>query len=317
MAAKSHPLTDLPAKGEISTVHFFPEHPTKAVPAGDKVGAPPPPCGPLSTARSPRSSPPLRADQGGAGHPQRWRRGLQHLRRHGLPQLALRLLHVHPKLHPAGECPSMARPPPGLQRPGGDGRASLRRHPPCRRCRAAPASAGASAASAGPSIPQPIAHRASAQLYFEIVKPGEEVSVEYMFTPNPLLTPTEFTVALTVFYEDLKGAPRLPPALCLALPAALLLLSCCLRSDTVVQGAALKGARQRRPRAHIQPLCQPAPAAPAAPPSPAAPPRPPRRRLLLQHLLQLHHRHRGEAQAGGHRPHLHAPHPGRHLQRHR
>lgn len=46
---------------------------------------------------------------------------------------------------------------------------------------------------------------ASAQLYFEIVNPGEEVSVEYGFTPNPLLTPTEFTVALTLFYEDTKG----------------------------------------------------------------------------------------------------------------
>jgi hypothetical protein len=29
--------------------------------------------------------------------------------------------------------------------------------------------------------------------------------VEYGFTPNPLLTPTEFTVALTLFYEDTKG----------------------------------------------------------------------------------------------------------------
>lgn len=29
--------------------------------------------------------------------------------------------------------------------------------------------------------------------------------MEYGFTPNPLLTPTEFTVALTLFYEDTKG----------------------------------------------------------------------------------------------------------------
>jgi hypothetical protein len=52
---------------------------------------------------------------------------------------------------------------------------------------------------------RPVTPAPPAQLYFEVVKPGEEVSVEFSFTPNPLLTPTEFTVALTVFYEDLKG----------------------------------------------------------------------------------------------------------------
>lgn len=44
------------------------------------------------------------------------------------------------------------------------------------------------------------------RLYFELLPANEELSVEYMFRPDPLLSPREFTIALTLFYEDLKGA---------------------------------------------------------------------------------------------------------------
>lgn len=42
------------------------------------------------------------------------------------------------------------------------------------------------------------------QLYFEVVPPGEELSVEYVFKPDQALTPRDFVVALTLFYEDPK-----------------------------------------------------------------------------------------------------------------
>lgn len=42
-------------------------------------------------------------------------------------------------------------------------------------------------------------------LYFTVLPSEEELSVEYVFQPDPLLSPREFQVALTVFYEDLKG----------------------------------------------------------------------------------------------------------------
>lgn len=41
------------------------------------------------------------------------------------------------------------------------------------------------------------------QLYFQNVAPGEELSVEYAFTPDALIpAPREFTIALTAFYAD-------------------------------------------------------------------------------------------------------------------
>lgn len=43
------------------------------------------------------------------------------------------------------------------------------------------------------------------QVYFEPVQPGEELSVEYVFRPDPNLSPRDFIVALTVFYEDPKN----------------------------------------------------------------------------------------------------------------
>lgn len=44
------------------------------------------------------------------------------------------------------------------------------------------------------------------QFYFEMVKPGEELSVEYGFRPDAMLpAPREFAVALHLFYEDNKG----------------------------------------------------------------------------------------------------------------
>jgi hypothetical protein len=52
--------------------------------AAQRARAPRPRITPIITLAVPR-----RADQGGAGHPQRWHRGLQHLGHHGLPELSL------------------------------------------------------------------------------------------------------------------------------------------------------------------------------------------------------------------------------------
>lgn len=41
--------------------------------------------------------------------------------------------------------------------------------------------------------------------YGQVVKPGEEVSLEYKFLPDPRLEPRDFVVALTVFYVDGSG----------------------------------------------------------------------------------------------------------------
>lgn len=43
------------------------------------------------------------------------------------------------------------------------------------------------------------------QLYFVMLEPGEELSVEYAFHPDRLLAGREFQLALTLFYEDTKG----------------------------------------------------------------------------------------------------------------
>lgn len=43
------------------------------------------------------------------------------------------------------------------------------------------------------------------QVYFEPLPPGEEVSLEYIFRPDPILSPREFTVAVHLFYEDPEG----------------------------------------------------------------------------------------------------------------
>lgn len=43
------------------------------------------------------------------------------------------------------------------------------------------------------------------QYYFQVVEPGEELAVEYVFRPDPILSPREFIVALTVFYEGTKN----------------------------------------------------------------------------------------------------------------
>lgn len=37
------------------------------------------------------------------------------------------------------------------------------------------------------------------------MKPGEELSLEYKFYPDPRLEPRDFIVALTAFYSDSKG----------------------------------------------------------------------------------------------------------------
>eukprot|EP00877_Chromochloris_zofingiensis_P008853 jgi/Chrzof1/4220/Cz14g03170.t1 len=42
-------------------------------------------------------------------------------------------------------------------------------------------------------------------VYFEPLPPGEEVSLEYIFRPDPILSPREFTVAVHLFYEDPEG----------------------------------------------------------------------------------------------------------------
>lgn len=117
-AAKHHPLTDLPAGGEISTVHFFPDHPTKAFPAGDKIKV---------------------------------------------------VLGIH-----------------------NDGVEAYN-------------ISGIMGSLNSPTDFATYIQNFTQQLYFEMVNPGEEVSVEFGFTPNPLLPPNQFTVALTVFYEDTKG----------------------------------------------------------------------------------------------------------------
>mmetsp|Transcript_12282 Transcript_12282/g.30014 ORF Transcript_12282/g.30014 Transcript_12282/m.30014 type:complete len:240 (-) Transcript_12282:716-1435(-) len=41
--------------------------------------------------------------------------------------------------------------------------------------------------------------------YGQVVKPGEELSLEYKFFPDPRLEPRDFIVALTAFYSDSKG----------------------------------------------------------------------------------------------------------------
>lgn len=40
------------------------------------------------------------------------------------------------------------------------------------------------------------------QVYFQLLPPGEELSVEYTFRPDPILSPREFIVALHLIYED-------------------------------------------------------------------------------------------------------------------
>jgi hypothetical protein len=39
-------------------------------------------------------------------------------------------------------------------------------------------------------------------VYFQLLPPGEELSVEYTFRPDPILSPREFIVALHLIYED-------------------------------------------------------------------------------------------------------------------
>lgn len=39
-------------------------------------------------------------------------------------------------------------------------------------------------------------------MYFQLLPPGEELSVEYTFRPDPILSPREFIVALHLIYED-------------------------------------------------------------------------------------------------------------------
>ena len=39
-------------------------------------------------------------------------------------------------------------------------------------------------------------------MYFRELIPGEELSVEYSFRPDPILSPREFIVALHLIYED-------------------------------------------------------------------------------------------------------------------
>ncbi len=46
---------------------------------------------------------------------------------------------------------------------------------------------------------------ACAQTYGQPVAPGEEVSLEYKFLPDPRLEPRDFVVALTAFYVDSQG----------------------------------------------------------------------------------------------------------------
>lgn len=43
------------------------------------------------------------------------------------------------------------------------------------------------------------------QLYHVIVPPGLELTLEYRFRPDPALSPLEFAVAVTVFYENSNG----------------------------------------------------------------------------------------------------------------
>jgi len=40
------------------------------------------------------------------------------------------------------------------------------------------------------------------QVYFRLLPAGEELSVEYKFRPDPILSPREFIVALHLIYED-------------------------------------------------------------------------------------------------------------------
>lgn len=47
--------------------------------------------------------------------------------------------------------------------------------------------------------------RRSSQVYHQAVAPGEEISLDYKFMPDPRLEPRDFVVALTVFYHDGKG----------------------------------------------------------------------------------------------------------------
>lgn len=41
--------------------------------------------------------------------------------------------------------------------------------------------------------------------YGQVIKPGEELSLEYKFLPDPRLEPRDFIVALTAFYVDSQG----------------------------------------------------------------------------------------------------------------
>ncbi|KXZ50707.1 hypothetical protein GPECTOR_15g391 [Gonium pectorale] len=43
------------------------------------------------------------------------------------------------------------------------------------------------------------------QVYFQVVAPGKELSVEYTFLPPKDLPPNDYQVALTVFYEAAEG----------------------------------------------------------------------------------------------------------------
>ncbi len=47
--------------------------------------------------------------------------------------------------------------------------------------------------------------RAHTQGYGQTVAPGEEISLEYKFQPDPRLEPRDFIVSLTAFYSDSKG----------------------------------------------------------------------------------------------------------------
>lgn len=43
------------------------------------------------------------------------------------------------------------------------------------------------------------------QVYFQVVEPGKELSVEYVFVPPKQVPPTDYQIALTVFYEGAEG----------------------------------------------------------------------------------------------------------------